>query len=371
LREIKLPSGRFCSRVQELLPPPANLSDSFLASSRGHGLRRWSRWRDAQLLGRFPGMARMTNRRIEWLIRQAEGKGRPRETMGQMAARWGVSPRRLRQLRQLWRETGRVPALNPRRRPPGPPLTADQERSICEERSRNPRGATKIYQALLRQGIRIPKMQIYRFMKTRGWVTPNIRKQRRRTRVRYERAHSGSLLHGDYHRTDEERPHCILWEDDASRLVLSGGEFGEATTGHAIETLAAALRSAAQWGLQIREVNTDRGTQFFANPRAGIEMGEGEFHRFLAEQGVRHVVSRRNNPQTNGKLERLWLEYDRHRWRYQTLPEFIEWHNRQIHGSLWIEQLETPVEAWQRKMPPDVQLGRFLRLVEVNAREFK
>ena len=82
------------SGVQELLPPPDALSDGWLGASSGHSVRRWHRHQDALLLERSLGMARMTNRRIEWLIRQAEGRPRTRETMGQMAARWGVTPRR-------------------------------------------------------------------------------------------------------------------------------------------------------------------------------------------------------------------------------------------------------------------------------------
>ena len=71
------------------------------------------------------------------------------------------------------------------------------------------------------------------------------------------------------------------------------------------------------------------------------------------------------SPPTHGiKLERLWLEYDRHRWRYRTLAEWIEWYNDQIHDSLWVEVDETPREAWQRKMPPEVLLGLHLRIVE-------
>ncbi|HUI38625.1 MAG TPA: IS481 family transposase, partial [Thermoplasmata archaeon] len=71
-----------------------------------------------------------------------------------------------------------------------------------------------------------------------------------------------------------------------------------------------------------------------------------------------------HNPQTNGKLERLWLEYDRHRWRWERLDQFIAWYNDQIHGSLRTDRFETPIEAWQRKMPPEVLLGLHLRVVE-------
>ena len=314
-------------------------------------------------------MTRLTDRRIEWLILQAQGRTKHHETVGQMAARWGVSIRWLRKLIQRWRRTGVVPRLSPRRRPPAPPFTEEQQQLVREEWQRQNRGATKLYQALRKRGILLPKMQIYRYAKSQGWVVPNPRKQRPRRYVRYERAHSGSLVHGDYHRTNDERPHCILWEDDASRFVLSGGEFSEATAEHAIATLRLAVRRAARWRVEIREVLTDRGSHFFINEKEAAESGpyvssEGQFQQFLVAQGIRHIASRPYHPQTNGKLERLWYEYDRHRWRFGTLEAWIEWYNDQVHESLWVEQFETPREAWQRKIAADVQLGQFLRRAE-------
>jgi putative transposase len=259
---------------------------------------------------------------------------------------------------------GGAPLLKPHRPPPDPPLSPEALAEIRLEHERNPRGASKLYQGLLRRGVRIPKMKIYRYGKAQGWVVPNPRKQRPRSYVRYERLHSGSLLHGDFHRTTERHPHCVLWEDDASRMLLSGGEFACATTEGAIATLREAIERARTWNLDVREVNTDRGSQFFASPSALGERSEHAFKRFLESAGIRHVVSRVNHPQTNGKLERLWREYDRHRWRYATLREFLDWHNGQIHDALWLEVFETPGEAWQRKLPPDVLLGLHLRSVE-------
>ena len=308
-------------------------------------------------------MTKLTDRRIAYLVRQAR-TGFRTDSLGSMAARWGVSRRRLNQVLQLSRALGGAPLLKTIRRPPEPPLTGDQIAEIELERQRTPRGATKLYQGLLRRGVHIPKMRIYRYAKAQGWVVPNLRKQRPRSYVRYERLHSGSLLHGDYHRTSEQHPHCILWEDDASRMILSGGEFPSATTEGAITTLREALQRAREWNLEVREVNTDRGTQFFASPSSLGERTEHAFRRFLASVGVRHVVSRVNHPQTNGKLERLWREYDLHRWRFATLEEFIAWNNGQIHDALWLKVFETPSEAWQRKLPTEVLLGLHLRSVE-------
>ena len=91
-------------------------------------------------------------------------------------------------------------------------------------------------------------------------------------------------------------------------MILAGGEFSEATAEGAITTLEAARRRAATWGLEIREVNTDRGSQFFANKGEAPSSAHTQFGRYLAEWDIRHAVSRVNHPETNGKLERFWRE---------------------------------------------------------------
>ncbi len=53
------------------------------------------------------GVTHLTDRRIEWLIRQAQERAVPPETVGQMAARCGVTPRWLRKLLQRWRRSAR------------------------------------------------------------------------------------------------------------------------------------------------------------------------------------------------------------------------------------------------------------------------
>ena len=68
-------------------------------------------------------------------------------------------------------------------------------------------------------------------------------------------------------------------------MIISGGEFPEATSEHAIETLREALRVAARWNLTVREVNTDRGSQFYKDRRFEADSGLGQFQVFLVEHG--------------------------------------------------------------------------------------
>ena len=312
----------------------------------------------------FGGVTRLTNARIAYLVRQAqiEWDG---DSLPQMAARWGVTRRRLRQILQSWRTSGVVPRLNPARRPRAPPIPEEVRRFLLAEWQRVHRGPSYLWRASQRHGYSVSHRQVTAFARLQGLSRPNARKQRKRKRGRYERAHSGSLLHGDFHRTSEAHPHCILWLDDASRMILAGGEFDGPLTEHAIATVEKALEVARRWNLPVREVLTDRGTAFFINVRKGQPRVESEFTKFLAERGVRHVVTLPHNPQSNGKVERFWLEYDRHRWRFATLEEFIAFANDLLHGALW--ELETPREAFQRKLPVEALLGLHLRLVEARA----
>lgn len=94
-------------------------------------------------------MTKLTDLKIQYLVGQARGTiGYPKETLGQMAARWGVTERRLWQLLRQWRAARSVPRLNPRRRPLSPPSTQGGQALIEAKWHRAPRGAHRVYQAL-------------------------------------------------------------------------------------------------------------------------------------------------------------------------------------------------------------------------------
>ncbi len=74
-----------------------------------------------------------------------------------------------------------------------------------------------------------------------------------------------------------------------------------------------------------------------------------------------HIPSRRNNPQTNGKIERWFQEYIKHRHKFKSVNEFKYWYNDRIHGSLKLEWGETPNEAFIRKLQSESILGLFFK----------
>jgi putative transposase len=68
------------------------------------------------------------------------------------------------------------------------------------------------------------------YLKGQGLAQEDEKKQKRRKWVRYERKHSLSAGHIDWHEQDGTNIKVCVILDDASRMVLAGGEFPEINT---------------------------------------------------------------------------------------------------------------------------------------------
>ena len=295
-------------------------------------------------------MVKLNDRQIAWIVKNvSSGKVKTKSA----AQIYGVSQRRIQQLAKEYSDRGEIPRLRRNRRP-RTYLTEEQKRWVDEVWDEVRLGSKLLYYELRRRGLNVPKNKLIAYLRETGRSKPNPKLQKKRKRCRYEREHSCSLVHGDWHRRTEKDPYAIIWLDDATRKILACGEFSEATTDHSIETFRGAIAHASSYRATIRQVNTDRGTQFYSNKKR-----PSRFEQFLMSQGIDFIPSRKQNPQTNGKLERQWLEYDRHRFRFDSIHEYAEWYNRRIHGALWVEIGETPEEAFVRKLPQESLLGLF------------
>jgi len=306
------------------------------------------------------GMTKLTNTKLKWIIRQNK-KGLDTK---EIADAMNVSRRRIQQIIKRYTLIEIMPSLIKTRRPKT--YLSDEEKKAIdkafEETLLSPR---LIYYELKRRGTSVAKNKIYNYLKEKGKVIPNKNKQKKRKRCRYERHHSGSLVHGDTHRTSEDHPYCLLWNDDASRKILSGIEsFKPMNNKQSIKSFDEAEREADKANVIIFQANTDRGPEFFSNKKEKNKDSKSEFEKHLQKKRKQHIPSRVRNPQTNGKLERLWQEYNRHRWRFKTLKAWIDWYNNRLHGALKLEWAETPNEAFIRKRRPEAILGDFFRRIE-------
>ena len=95
-------------------------------------------------------------------------------------------------------------------------------------------------------------------------------------------------------------------EDDAFRCLLALGEFSNATTENRIKGFEEAESYARSFNGRILAVNSDRGTQFYANKRNSKGFAR-HIGLYLDSKDIKHIPFRRNNPQTNGKIE-CWFQ---------------------------------------------------------------
>lgn len=145
-------------------------------------------------------------------------------------------------------------------------------------------------------------------------------------------------MHIDWHYDGRVWVFAVI--NDASRLILSLIECNSPTTEKSIE----GMKMAMKFG-KIKQVISDRGAQFMNNME-----GYSRFQEFLAKQGIQHIKTKIKHLQSNGKIEKWFDCYDKHRKAFKTKEEFLHWYNEvRPHRSLKFEILETPIQAFKRK----------------------
>ena len=288
-------------------------------------------------------MTKLNKKRIKWLVDQVIKQEKLPKEVGSV---YNVSERRVQQLVKAYNETKKYPVLKENRRPKTF-LNSEQETIIEQAYTETMLTPRMLYYELQRRGSYAPKNKLYSHMKDKGWVRSEPNKQKKRKRGRYEWSCTGDMLHGDYHRKSENDLHCIFWLDDHSRKILSGGEFDSPSAENAMHTFKQAQDKLKLYECNVLRVNTDRASAFVSNKREGTS----KFENYCISEGITLIPSRAKNPQTNGKVERRWLEYDKHRHRFNSLEEWIDWYNNRLTTALDIEHFETPNDAFVRGLP--------------------
>ena len=96
------------------------------------------------------------------------------------------------------------------------------------------------------------------------------------------------------------------------------------------------------------EILTDHGSQYVSNQKANTP--HHAFGRFLEHYVIRHIVARRNHPQTNGKIESILREVDRLIAAGFTMDDVVDWQNRiKLHGNL---DDKVPETVFVERLPP-------------------
>jgi putative transposase len=307
-------------------------------------------------------MVKLTNKKRKWAINQVISGNK---SIQEIAEIYKVSNRWIQILVRHYKSTGEYPVLNRMRRPKTELTEAEKE--LIDKAIKESCLTSAVHLRLhieKHYGSKLPYNKIHRYLLKKGFSKEDKKKKKQRKYCRYERDHSFSLVHLDWHESKviEGKQVCVVF-DDASRNIICGGEFNEAIGDHNIKLMKQAIKIAHEkYSSIIREANTDKGPQFYCNKNDNQgNRGRTEFELFLEEQGINHIPSRRNHPQTNGKNERWFRTYNEHRGRYKSFKDFVDWYNNKIHLGLNRKKGITPNEAIGFKLQPEAMLGLFFR----------
>ena len=314
----------------------------------------------------FLRMVCRKERKLEWAFKQKE-KG---EKNKDLASVCGVGIRWFQKLYVEYKMSGKVPQLNWNRRPKK--VLTEEERELVNKAIDKSKRTGAVYLGLFIKkyyGKNLSHNKIHEYLLENGLAREDEKKKRQRVYILYERTHSFSLVHLDWHDSD-----CIPGKkvcsiiDDASRKILCGDEFDRELEEYTIGLMNKAIEIAFKdYSSVIFSCNTDRGPQFYNNTKnRDGERNKNEFEKFLEKNNIKHIPSRRSHPQTNGKQERWFRTYEENRMKFKTFEEFVDWYNNSIHLGLSRKEGITPNEATLFKLRSEALLGLFFRRIDRN-----
>jgi putative transposase len=259
----------------------------------------------------------------------------------------GVSVRRVNQVYTQYLQTDILPELGQNMGRPKKALD-QKEIAIVNEFYRQYRVCAKTLEPIIfkEKGLHIPHNKIHKMLIYLGYAKPKqVVDLRKKKWIRYERRHSLTAVHVDWHFSKSTRQWVYLVIDDASRKNLAMIECESPTTELSIEGIKMALKYG-----QIKQCISDHGAQFTSNSG-----GNSAFAEFLKSAKIKQILCRIKHPQSNGKAEKFFDLYEHHRHAFESLEKFMIWYNDvRPHMSLDFENLETPSQAFVRKMKQEV-----------------
>ncbi|MDR2720283.1 MAG: DDE-type integrase/transposase/recombinase [Nitrososphaerota archaeon] len=301
-------------------------------------------------------MAKIKNKKqLKWCLQQ---HAQNNITIKYAANQLKITPRRFRQLYTQYKTTNTIPTVGKNVGRPKKQITQETIEIIKQAYQKDHLGARYLEKIIYaRQKIKISHRTIHKVLiKLRcAHHQPNKQKHRKPW-IRYERKHSLSLVHTDWHHCANGAYLCTVL-DDSSRKVLAAGEFEAETTKNALIVLKKACWKCSMQWYSILAVLTDHGAQFYANRRDKENNTAHAYEMFLRQRGIKHVLCRVGHPQPHGKLEKFHDLYINHRGRFGCLDEFVVWYNDRPHGALNLDIAESPNMAFVSRLWPEVWMG--------------
>jgi putative transposase len=253
-----------------------------------------------------------------------------------------ISARRVYQVWNNYQESGELPLIG---RNAGRPasIASDEERLLVRLAYEKYRVSASTLERVIERdhGVHIGHNRIHKMLVELGFAKRKTQRDvRKKDWIRYERRHSLTAVHIDWHQRPMDGPWVLGIIDDASRKMLVVIEGEHATTDESIRGMELALQHGP-----IQQCISDHGCQFTTN-----NGGDSRFRECLDANGIKQILCRIKHPQSNGKVEKWFQVYEGHRDAFNTKEDFLHWYNAvRPHRSLRFDDLETPNLAFERK----------------------
>lgn len=217
---------------------------------------------------------------------------------------------------------------------------------VVSLRQKTDYGSQKLHFVLKKAGFGVAQRQIQRILDLKNLTEPCEKRRGQRSYVRYQWPVSNYMWHCDWSFYEGEW-YCAFI-DDRSRRIMAAAKFNNATKGN---TLFVVYQAILENEVCPVVVLSDKGTQFFVNKKnKKRERILSEFEQELKQLSIELWTSRRNHPQTNGKMEK-WFHTLKQRMRKhpdESLQEIVRWYNEErIHHALGYK---TPEEVYREKL---------------------
>jgi len=287
-------------------------------------------------------MEKLTEKKRQWIIQQF----RVGRSATKIARLQKISRRMVYKLVAKFKAEGSSAYIARPSGRPGRSINPAFAEKVIFLRKRDDYGSEKLHFVLKREGFSVSQRQIQKILDKNNLTEPCVKRRGQRTYVRYQWPISNYMWHVDWSEY-QEKQYCSFI-DDRSRKIMVSGEFDNATTDNAKFLLFQAILDN---GVCPVIVLSDKGSQFYANKYTNKgEKGLSEFEIELAELGIDFWTSKRNHPQTNGKMEKWFDTLKKRKKKHpeETLKEFVKWYNEErIHHAL---DYETPEEVYRKNL---------------------
>jgi transposase InsO family protein len=182
---------------------------------------------------------KLNGKKIRWIIAQ-KLIGESTSTIAEIQ---GISARRIHQIYKEYVDTGQPPQIGNDLGRPTKPLSSDEKKLVDQTYSDYKFGAC--YLEILiesKYNLKISHNRIHNYLLSMNLAKESRKKKQRRKWCRYEREHSMSAGHIDWHENPLLGLQVCAILDDSSRMIIAGGEYAHCNMENTIKVIDELVR---------------------------------------------------------------------------------------------------------------------------------